>query len=139
MDYRRRLLFHGVGLFLIGLLTGLAEARFTNVRMGLAAHLEGVMNGTFLLAVGAVWGEVRLSGRAAGLTFMALLGGAYANWAVTTSAAILGTSALSPVTAAGHHAVDWQEILVTAGFVIVGVAMISAATLLMWGLRAKPA
>lgn len=59
MDYRRRLLFHGVSLFLIGLLTGLAEAKFTNVRMGLATHLEGV----FLLAVGAIWREVTLSHR----------------------------------------------------------------------------
>jgi hypothetical protein len=29
MDYRRRLLFHGMALFLIGLLTGLAEQHFT--------------------------------------------------------------------------------------------------------------
>jgi hydroxylaminobenzene mutase len=48
-------------LFLIGLLTSFAEQRFANVRMGLAAHLEGVMNGTFLVALGAVWTEVRLS------------------------------------------------------------------------------
>jgi len=44
----RRLMWHGVLLFLLGLLTGLVEQRFTNVRMGLAAHLEGLMNGTFL-------------------------------------------------------------------------------------------
>lgn len=135
MDYRRRLLFHGVSLFLIGLLTGLVEAKFANVRMGLAAHLEGVMNGTFLIAVGAIWSEVRLSGRATGLTFVALLGGTYGNWAVTTIAAILGTAALSPVTAAGHHAVDWQENLVTAGFMAVGAVIILASALLMWGLR----
>jgi len=51
-DQKRSLLWHGIALFLIGLLTGLVEQHFTNVRMGLAAHLEGVMNGTFLLAVG---------------------------------------------------------------------------------------
>ena len=49
----RRLMWHGMCLFLIGLLTGFVEQRFTNMRMALAAHLEGVMNGTFLLAVGA--------------------------------------------------------------------------------------
>lgn len=41
-------------LFLPGLLTGFFESRFTNMRMGLAAHLEGVMNGIFLVALGAV-------------------------------------------------------------------------------------
>jgi hypothetical protein len=46
----RRLMWHGILLFLLGLVTGLAEQRFTNPRMGLAAHLEGVMNGTFLIA-----------------------------------------------------------------------------------------
>ena len=42
---KRRLMWHGMLLFLLGLITGLLEQRFTNVRMGLSAHLEGVMNG----------------------------------------------------------------------------------------------
>jgi len=37
------------------------ERRFTNMRMGVSTHLEGVMNGIFLVAVGAIWNEVRLS------------------------------------------------------------------------------
>jgi len=57
----RRLMWHGMFLFLIGLLTGFAETHFINTRMGLAAHLEGVMNGIFLLALGAVWNEVRVT------------------------------------------------------------------------------
>ena len=49
-------------LFLLGLITELLEQRFfTNVRMSLSAHLEGVMNGILLLALGAAWNEVRLS------------------------------------------------------------------------------
>ncbi|MEW6643758.1 MAG: hydrogenase [Pseudomonadota bacterium] len=137
MDYRRRLLFHGMALFLIGLLTGLAEQHFTNVRMALAAHLEGVMNGTFLLVVGAIWSEVKLSSRANAVAYWTLLGGTYGNWAVTTIAAILGTAALSPITAAGYGAAQWQEALVTAGFVMIGLAIISASVLLLWGLRGK--
>ena len=57
---KRRLMWHGMLLFLLGLITGLLEQRFTNVRMGLSAHLEGVMNGILLLALGAAWNEVRL-------------------------------------------------------------------------------
>ncbi|WP_232425614.1 hypothetical protein [Mycobacterium sp. JS623] len=41
---------------LVGLVTGLNERRFTNMPMALSAHLEGVMNGTFLIALGAIWG-----------------------------------------------------------------------------------
>jgi hydroxylaminobenzene mutase len=135
MEYRRPLLFHGIALFLIGLLTGLAEQHFSNVRMGLAAHLEGVMNGTFLLAVGAIWTEVRLSPSMGKITYWALLGGTYGNWAVTTAAAILGTAALSPITAAGHGAAPVQEFLVTTGFVLIGLAIIFACSLLLWGLK----
>jgi hydroxylaminobenzene mutase len=140
MEHRRRLLFHGMILFLVGLFTGLAEQHFANVRMALAAHLEGVMNGTFLLAVGAVWNEVRLSPRAGIAAYWALLAGTYGNWAVTTTAAVLGTAALSPITAAGRSAAPWQEALVTAGFVSIGLAIIAASLLLLWGLRpaAKP-
>jgi len=137
MDYRRQLLFHGMLLFLIGLLTGLAEQHFVNVRMALAAHLEGVMNGTFLLAIGAVWNEVRLPARASLVAYWALLGGTYGNWFVTTLAASLGTGALSPITGGGHSAPQWQESLVTAGFVTIGLAIILASVLLLWGLRRK--
>jgi (hydroxyamino)benzene mutase len=59
----RRLMWHGLFLFLVGLGTGLNERRFTNMRMALSAHLEGVMNGTFLIALGAIWGHVELSPR----------------------------------------------------------------------------
>ena len=57
----RRLMWHGMFLFLLGLVTGLLERRFTNMRMGVSAHLEGVMNGTFLVVLGAIWTEIRLS------------------------------------------------------------------------------
>src|SRR5579864_6146416 len=60
-DSKRKLIWHGMFLFLLGLLTGFVETKFTNQRMALAAHLEGIMNGTFLVALGAVWMEVRLS------------------------------------------------------------------------------
>ena len=51
MNYsKRRIIWHGMFLFLLGLFTGLVEQKFANIRMGLAAHLEGVMNGTFLVA-----------------------------------------------------------------------------------------
>jgi hydroxylaminobenzene mutase len=50
-------------LFILGLLAGLGEPAFTRLRLGLAAHLEGLRNGIFVLALGAVWGEVRLARR----------------------------------------------------------------------------
>jgi hydroxylaminobenzene mutase len=118
-------------LFLLGLLTGLVEPQFTNVRMGLAAHLEGVMNGIFLVALGAVWQEVHLSPKSSTIAFWTAIYGTYANWAVTTLAAILGTSALSPISAAGHAALPWQEGLVTFGFISVAISIVAATLIIL--------
>src|SRR3981081_3401966 len=111
-EANRRLMFHGMCLFLLGLLTGFAEQHFANVRMGLAAHLEGVMNGTFLVALGAIWPQVKLPPRLKVAAYWGALYGTYANWAVTTLAAIFGTAAMSPITAAGRSGQPWQEVLV---------------------------
>lgn len=134
-DSRRRLLWHGMSLFLLGLLTGFVEQNFSNPRMGLAAHLEGVMNGTFLLALGAVWTEVRLSSRLKGAAYWSALYGTYANWAVTLLAAIFGTAAMSPITAVGRSGQPWQEGLVTVGFMSVGIGIVASSILVLSGLR----
>jgi (hydroxyamino)benzene mutase len=134
-DNKRRMIWHGMFLFLLGLLTGLVEQQFANVRMGLAAHLEGVMNGTFLIALGAVWNEVKLSPRWKAAAFWGALYGTYANWAVTTLAAVFGTGAMSPISAAGRNAAEWQERIVTIGFVSVGIVIIATAVLVLIGLR----
>lgn len=134
-DSKRRLLWHGMFLFLLGLITGFVEPKFINPRMGLAAHLEGVMNGIFLLALGAIWTEIRLSSPVKTAAYWSALFGTYANWLFTTLAAIFGTGALSPITAAGHSALPWQENLVTFGFVSVGLVTVSTAVLVLWGLR----
>jgi hydroxylaminobenzene mutase len=131
----RHLMWHGMFLFLIGLLTGFAEQHFTNIRMGLAAHLEGVMNGTFLVALGAVWTEVRLPPVTKAIAYWTALYGTYVNWLVTTLAAVFGTAALSPITAAGHSGQPWQESFVKAGFMSVGVVIVVCSVLVLWGLR----
>lgn len=49
----QKLLFTiGLALFLIGLLTGLVIPALKNPRMALSSHLEGVLNGMFLVVLG---------------------------------------------------------------------------------------
>lgn len=131
----RRLLWHGMLLFLLGLATGLVSEKLTNPRMGLAAHLEGVMNGTFLLALGAAWAHVRLSPRAAGIAFGAALYGTYVNWVTTTLAALFGTAAMTPIASGTHQGTGWQEGLVGFGFASVALAMLIASGILLVGFR----
>jgi hydroxylaminobenzene mutase len=124
-------------LFLLGLVTGFAEQHFANVRMGLAAHLEGVMNGTFLVAIGAIWNEMRLPQKTKAIAYWTALYGTYVNWLVTMLAAVFGTAALSPITAAGHAGQPWQESLVMAGFMSVGLAIVAFSVIALWGLRGR--
>lgn len=136
-ETHRRLMWHGMFLFLLGLVTGFAEQHFANVRMGLAAHLEGVMNGILLVALGAAWTGVRLSPLTKTLAYWTALCGTYGNWFVTMLAAIFGTAALSPITGAGHSGQPWQESVVTAGFLAVGIMIVASSVLFLWGLRAS--
>ncbi len=133
----RQLMWHGMFLFLLGLITGLLEQRFTNMRMGIAAHLEGLMNGTFLVALGAIWSEVRLPPLAKTMAYWGTLYATYANWLITTLAAVFGTAAATPIAGAGHRGQPWQESLVGAGFLSVAIVIIASSVLILWGLRAR--
>ncbi len=131
----RRLKFLGMLLFLLGLITGLALMLFTNPRMGLAAHLEGVMNGLFLIAAGFLWSELTLSPGLLKTGYWLLLYGTFANWSFTLLSAILGTSKINPIAGAGHEGTGTQEAILTAGFTSVGVSMLLAVAILLYGLR----
>src|SRR5207244_9234108 len=95
-DTRRRLFWHGIFLFFLGLLSGVFVQTMTNPRMGLAAHTSGVASGTFLAVLGAVWSELRLGTRADGAAYWLAVYGAYAGWAADQLAANFGPSRLTP-------------------------------------------
>ena len=134
-QYRHRLLWHGVFLFLVGLLTGFAVPLLTNPRMGLSAHLEGVVNGLFLLVLGLIWERLILSARPRLFLFWLAIYGAYANWFTTILAAILGTSRRTPIAGAGFKGQAWQENLIDAGLISLAFAMVAACVIALWGLR----
>ncbi len=121
---------------MVGLVTGLIQNNLSNPRMGLAAHLEGLMNGTFLLALGAIWPNIQLSQRWKSTVYWTAIYGAAANWITTLFAAIAGTTSMTPLAGVGHGATVWYEAVVTCGFISVGLAMLTMAGLTLWGLRA---
>lgn len=131
----RRLKFLGMFLFLLGLITGLALMNFTNPRMALSAHLEGIMNGLFLIAAGFLWNELKLSTGLMKAAYWLLLYGTFANWSFTFLSALLGTSKITPIAGAGHAGTATQEAILTAGFTSVGISMVFAVSILLYGLR----
>ena len=136
-DYGRRLLWHGIFLFLLGLVVGFTVSVVKNPRMGLSAHLEGVMNGIFLAVLGLAWEKVNLSERTCGILFWLALYGTYVNWATTFFAALFGTSRSTPIAGAGFAGQAWQENLVTIGLMSLAVAIVTTCELVLWGLRRR--
>lgn len=125
----------GLVLFLLGLLTGIAVPALKNARMALASHLEGLLNGMFLLLLGLLWPHVHLpdAWRITAVTLIAY--SAYANWLATLLAAAWGAGRrLAPIAAGDYEASSPKErvvsfllvslslsILVGVGIIIVGV------------------
>ena len=99
--------------------------------------MRRVLNGIFLISVGAIWTEVRLLPLVKATTYWITLYGTYLNWFTTTLAAIFGTAADSPISSAGHSGQPWQEALVSAGFLSVSISIVGSGVLLVWGLRAS--
>jgi (hydroxyamino)benzene mutase len=123
----------GAALFTGGLLTGLLIPAVTNPRIGLSAHLEGIANGTFLLALGAVWDRLRLSPSAERAAFWLLAYGTTSHCAFVFLASVFGASRAMPIASAGFTAAPWQDLLVTGGLVSVGLSMVLGMVLATWG------
>lgn len=124
-------------LFLLGLITGLMIMQMKNARMGLAAHLEAVMNGTFLVVAGFLWTELKISITLKKVLFFTLIYGTFMNWVSTLLAAILGTSKMTPIAGAGHAGAQWQEMLVSASLITVGLTMVFSLVVIVYGLRGR--
>jgi hydroxylaminobenzene mutase len=135
----KRLTWWGTLLFLLGLLTGLMLAMMpgvaNNPRGVLSGHLEGVMNGMFLIIVGLMADRIRLSTRASSICVGLLLYGTFVNWFTTTIAGILGASQAMPIAGAGHHASPAAEQVILIVLVSVAFVMIAAVGMLLFGLR----
>lgn len=130
-----RLLQLGVLLFLLGLCAGFAVPALANPRMGLASHLEGVMNGLFLIVLGLLWPKLVLSARLQAATFWLAVYGTFANLAATLLAATWAAGEMMPIAAQGQTGSPAQESLIRVLLVSLALAMVAVCVLVLAGLR----
>lgn len=130
-----RLLQLGIVLFLLGLLVGFAVPALANPRMGLASHLEGLMNGLFLIALGLIWPRLVLSDRLLSATFWLACYGTFANWTATLLAAAWGAGAMMPIAGQGQTGTTSQEGVVQALLISLAGAMVLVCVFVLAGLR----
>jgi hydroxylaminobenzene mutase len=134
----RRLLRYGIVLFLLGLATGRLVEFLALPRMGLSSHLQGVMNGTFLVVLGLVWPHLRLHAVLLRAAYWLALVGTYLNWAVTLAAAAWGAGGTTmPLAAGGHLGTPSQELTLLVGLRALNVAMFASCFLVLWACAAK--
>ncbi len=136
--HAHRLLQLGALLFLLGLLVGFVVPALTNPRMGLASHLEGLLNGMFLLLLGLLWPRLLLGARAASWLFGLAVYGTFANWATTLLAAVWGAGTRMPLAAGAHRGTTGQELANEVLLVTLSAAILAASALVLWGLRRRP-
>jgi hydroxylaminobenzene mutase len=133
-----RLLQLGIGLFLLGLLTGFAVPVLRNPRMGLSSHLEGVMNGVFLILLGLIWERLKLGRLGQRTAFWMAVYGTFANWATTLLAAVWGAGASMPIAASGRQGTLVQEVIINVGLWSLAISMVIVCVLTLWGLNGSP-
>jgi len=127
------LLFLGTMLFLLGLLVGLFIPIMKNPRMGLSAHLEGAMNGMFLIILGLIWHKLVLSEKWLTSTFWLLIFGSFANYVAVAIAAITGAGKMMPV-AGGKEGDATIEALISFLLISLALAMIIVCCIVLTGL-----
>jgi len=132
---KRRLIWHGLVVVLLGLLTGAAVPAYANPRMGLSAHVGGVMVGTLVALVGAVWEDIHLSPGGQSALFWTGVYSAYVNWAGVFLAAVFGTGTGTPIAGAGLAAAPWQEALVAFCLFSGGGVVLVMCVIALLGLR----
>ena len=137
MTIQKRFLVLGAGLFLLGLVSGFLTGLMANPRMGLSAHMQGLTNGMFLIALGAAWSHVALSPRWAGAAFWLIAFGTVANWIATSLAAFWGTGIMTPIISPEPVAANWQEAIVSALLLGLTLAMLAGTVIVLAGFMRK--
>ncbi|AWL08706.1 hydrogenase [Aquirufa nivalisilvae] len=128
-----KLIFLGVFLFFLGLVIGLLIPILAKPRIGLSSHLEGVMNGMFLILLGLIWNRLTLSTFWLKSTFRLAVFGTYINFLTIGLAAATGAGKLLPI-AGGTEQGPMIESIITIGLISLSIAMLLVCILVMKGL-----
>lgn len=132
-QYADWLIFLGIVLFLFGLVVALFIPLMTNPRMGLSAHLEGTLNGMFLVLLGLIWNKVILQDKWLKTTFWLTIYGSFANFVAVTIAALTGAGKMMPI-AGGKEGTSIIEGLISFLLVSLALAMIVVCSMVLTGL-----
>ena len=111
-------------LLAIGLINGFLIEVMPLARLALSAHLVGLMGSAFLIALGAAWPALALTGRASRWAALAALYGFCGGWMIYFFAAATGAGGMFPLASGGVRGSSLLE-------AVVGIALLSVAFALL--------
>jgi (hydroxyamino)benzene mutase len=126
------LIFLGLVLFILGLLIGLFVQNMANPRMALSAHLEGIMNGMFLMIVGVIWPRLILSNGWLKGSYLLLIYSTFANVLAVLIAAIAGAGKMMPI-AGGQEGSVAMEAIINFLLISLSLALLFACVVILIG------
>jgi (hydroxyamino)benzene mutase len=131
-----RLLQVGVAVFLLSLFIGLAIPAFAIPRLGLSAHLVGIMQGLFLMVLGLLWPRLQLSVALSRVGVWLAVYGCFAPLVANLLAAIWAAgNTMLPMAAGQAHGSAPQEAMIAVGLRTGGASLIGLCAVVLWGLR----
>ena len=130
-----RLIFSGILLFFLGLIIGLLVPILANPRMGVSSHMEGVLNGMFLVLLGLIWSRIDLPVKWLRISFWLAIYGTFMNWLAILLAAIFNAGKMLGVAANGKEGHPVVEGMIAFSLISLSVAMLTICITVMIGLR----
>lgn len=139
-DDGRPLMVAGALLFLFSLFVGLAIPRFALPRLALSAHLLGITQGTFLIAVGAIWPRLGCTRGQSLFGHVLAIYGCAAAWIANFCGAVIGAGgSMVPIASGGTKGTAAQETVIRILLASAAISLIAFAVLLLWRLTAATA
>lgn len=131
----KRLIYWGIFLFLLGLVVGLIAPIFANPRMGVSSHIEGILNGMFLIILGLIWDKIQVSEKWLKITFWLAIYGTFMNWFGILLAAIFNGGKMLGIMAPTEESSPIVEGMIGFSLISLSIAMIATCVILLIGLR----
>jgi len=130
-----KLILLGMLLFFLALITGVIAPLLGNPRLGISSHVEGVLNGIFLIVLGLIWNKVTLSERWMGITFWLSIYGTFANWLGYFISAVFNAGRHLTIATNGHAGPPWADNIVDFLLLSLTVSMLTICITVIIGLN----
>jgi hydroxylaminobenzene mutase len=136
-EYAQRMMFHGIVVFMFGLLTGffLYSGAMVNPQIGVITHLEGVLNGLFLVTLGVIWQRMSLTDRQQWRLMVLALACVYINYFQALWGAVMGRSRATTLFPADRVPFPLEKTVLDVVLLSMSVGFIVVCLMTLWGLH----